>query len=170
MSARIAPAPPAQDPEGRALEQRISAARGEINALYAVLLNSPPVAHGWEQMLTAIRQKTGIPAHLRELVILRIAVLNRVEYEFNSHVPYARAAGVSEAKMAAVRSGDRPAFNDLENLVLDYTEVMTREIHVPDALFARIAAAFDSKARVELTATVAAYNMVSRFLAALQIT
>ena len=166
---RLAPAPPATAPDARALEDRIRAARGEINALYAALLNSPPVANGWEQMLTAIRQKTALAPHLRELVILRVAVINRVEYEFTSHVPYARAAGVSEAKLAAVRAGNLAAFDDMEQLVLEYAEVMTRDVQVPDALFARIADAFDAKGRVELTATVASYNMVSRFLAALEI-
>ncbi len=166
---RITPAPPATAPEAQVLEDRIRAARGEINALYAVLLNSPAVAHGWEQMLTAIRQQTGIAPHLRELVILRIAVINRVEYEFTSHVPYAKAAGVSDEKLAAVRSGDLSVFDEMERLVLDYAETMTRQVQVPDALFARVAAVFDQKGRVELTATAAAYNMVSRFLAALEI-
>ncbi len=169
MTPRIAPAPPAATPEGRALEERIRAARGEINPLYAALLNSPPVAHGWEQMLTAIRQKTDLPAHLRELVILRIAVLNRAAYEFASHLPHARAAGVPEEKLAGVRSGDPAPFAARERLVLEYTEAMTRAVEVPDALFARIADAFDPRGRVELTATIAAYNMVSRFLVALQI-
>ncbi len=169
MTPRIAPAPPAGDAAGRALEERIRAARGEINALYAALLNSPAVAHGWEQMLTAIRQKTAIPAHLRELIILRIAVINRVDYEFTSHVPYARAAGLSEEKLAAVRGDARAVFDEMERLVLEYTDVMTEKVHVPDDLFGRIAAAFDARGRVELTATVAAYNMVSRFLAALDI-
>lgn len=169
MNPRITPAPPATNMGDQELEQRIRAVRGEINPLYAALLNSPAVAHGWEQMLTAIRQKTAIPAHLRELVILRIAVINRAEYEFKSHVPYARAAGVTEAKMAAVRTGDMAAFTALETLVLEYAEAMTTGIQVPDALFSRIAAAFDQKGRVELTATVAAYNMVSRFLEALEI-
>ena len=166
---RIAPAPPAADTEASILEGRIRAARGEINALYAALLNSPPVAHGWEQMLTAIRQKTTLAPHLRELVILRVAVINRVAYEFTAHVPHARLAGVSEAKLAAVRSGDLAVFDEMERLVLEYADVMTRDIQVPDALFSRVAAAFDAKGRVDLTATVAAYNMVSRFLAALEI-
>jgi 4-carboxymuconolactone decarboxylase len=166
---RIAAAPPATDPDARALEERIRAARGEINALYGALLNSPPVAQGWEQMLTAIRQKTTLAPHLRELVILRVAVINRVEYEFTSHVPHARQAGISDAKLAAVRTDDRAAFDGMERLVLDYADVMTREVQVPDAVFARVAAAFNAQGRVDLTATVAAYNMVSRFLAALEV-
>ena len=46
---------------------------------------------------------------------------------------------------------------------------MTRDIDVPEALMDRIKARFDARAVVEIVATVAAYNMVSRFLEALQI-
>jgi alkylhydroperoxidase family enzyme len=46
---------------------------------------------------------------------------------------------------------------------------MTRDVHVPDEVFAAARAVFDDRLLVELTATVAAYNMVSRFLEAMQI-
>ena len=166
---RIAPAPPATTDAGREAEARIRHARGEISLLYQVLLNSLPVANGWENFLTAIRQKTSLKPSLRELVILRVAVLNRAPYEFEAHVAHARKAGLSEAQMAAVKTSDLSAFDDLERLVLEYTDAMTRDVQVPDALFARVKAAFDPAGRVDLTATIAAYNMVSRFLEALNV-
>ncbi len=46
---------------------------------------------------------------------------------------------------------------------------MTRDIDVPEALMDRIKVRFDARAVVEIVATVAAYNMVSRVLEALQI-
>jgi alkylhydroperoxidase family enzyme len=47
---------------------------------------------------------------------------------------------------------------------------MTRDIHVPDEIFAAVAAELgDPRLVVEAVATIAAYNMVSRFLEALQI-
>ncbi len=100
---RIGRAAPADSEAGRAVEARIRAARGDISALYGVLLNSVVVADGWEQLLTAIRQKTTLPPHLRELIILRIAILNRAEYEFSAHVPHALAAGLSAEQIDAVR-------------------------------------------------------------------
>jgi alkylhydroperoxidase family enzyme len=45
---------------------------------------------------------------------------------------------------------------------------MTREIHVPDAIFAAVRAHFDERETVELTATIGGYNLVSRFLEAVQ--
>ena len=57
-----------------------------------------------------------------------------------------------------------------ERAVLAYTDAMTRQVQVPDAVFQAARQAMGSdKLLVELTATVAAYNMVSRFLEALQV-
>jgi 4-carboxymuconolactone decarboxylase len=167
--ARINPAPTAASEEARAVEARILETRGEITGLYRILLNSPAVCAGWEQLLTAIRQKTGVPPRLRELIILRVAVLNGAPYEFTAHIPHARKAGISDAEMEAVKSGTISGFGDLEQRVLSYTDAMTRDVQVPDNLFLPIQAAFDAQGLVELTATIAAYNMVSRFLAALNV-
>jgi len=152
------------------IEARILAERGRVSLLYQVLLNSAPIAAGWERMLTAVRNQTDVPADLRELMILRVAVLNGATFEFEAHVPHAERAGVGPDKIAAVREAAVPAvFTPLEQLVLELTDAMTRDIVVPDALMARLQQHFDPKGVVELVATVAAYNMVSRLLVALNV-
>jgi alkylhydroperoxidase family enzyme len=60
-------------------------------------------------------------------------------------------------------------FSERERAVLAYADAMTLHVQVPDAIFAAVSAQFEPQQLVELTATVAAYNMVSRFLEALQI-
>jgi len=77
---------------------------------------------------------------------------------------------VSEEKIAAIELPqiDEP-FNALERKVLALTDAMTRDVQVPDAVFEPIASHFDLRAVTELVATIAAYNMVSRFLEALRI-
>lgn len=166
---RVPPVAPGTKPELSKLEARIMGARGRISPLYTVLLNSPAVASGWEQLLTAIRQETSVPPALRELAILRIAVLNGAEYEFEAHVPHALAAGMTQASIDGLREDDISSFASLEKLVLQYTDAITQDVLVPDALYARLDKAFDAKTLVELTATIAAYNMVSRFLIAMRI-
>jgi 4-carboxymuconolactone decarboxylase len=46
---------------------------------------------------------------------------------------------------------------------------MTRDIEVPDALYDQVRPHFDAQGQLDLVATIAAYNMVSRFLVALHI-
>jgi alkylhydroperoxidase family enzyme len=97
-------------------------------------------------------------------------VLNGADYEFEAHIPFALKAGVTEAQLDAMRAGRMPdGLEDADRAVLEYTEAMTREIRVDDALFARIRRHFDDQETVELTATIAGYNLVSRFLEAMRI-
>ncbi len=170
MTTRVAPITPGSRPELAAIEASILAERGEILLLYRVLLNSAPLAAGWEKMLTAVRNQSSLPAAVRELVILRVAALNRAPFEFDAHLPVARKAGISETKIAALHAQDvGETFTPLEQAILALTDTMTRNVQVPDAQFEPLRQYFDSRALVELVATVAAYNMVSRFLEALNI-
>ncbi|MGH8670232.1 MAG: carboxymuconolactone decarboxylase family protein [Burkholderiales bacterium] len=167
-SPRVAPIAPGTRPELAELEARIRGARGRLSPLYQVLLNSPQLAAGWEHLFTVIRQQTSVPARLRELAILRIAVLNGAGYEFEAHVPHALQAGMTQEAIDALRKGETGG-SKTETLVLRYTDAMTRELQVADALFDELKQHFDDKTLVELTATVAGYNMVSRFLIAMRI-
>jgi len=167
---RIELVEPGTRTELSSIEQSIVAERGRISALYRALLNSAPLAEGWEKLLTAIRNRSSLPSDLREIVILRVAVLNRAPFEFEAHLPVARHAGVSEEKLAALELPEiGEPFGVLERTVLALTDAMTRDVQVPDALFDPIAQHFDGRAVTELVATIAAYNMVSRFLEALRI-
>jgi 4-carboxymuconolactone decarboxylase len=160
------------DPALAPIEARIRAERGgEISLLYRALLNSPAIASGWERMLTAVRNRTDVPADLRELIILRVAILNRATFEFAAHEPYARAAGVGPAKIdALIRFPEtRDEFTGDEILVLTLTDRMTLDVEVPTELIDRAEGRFGAQGVVEVVATVAAYNMVSRFLVALNI-
>jgi AhpD family alkylhydroperoxidase len=167
--ARIA-YPDPDRPDLAPLAARIRAERGgRVLNLYRMLLHSPPVAEGWLAFLTAIRQKAALSARVRELVILRVAVLNAAEYEFKAHVPFAKAEGVSDAQVQGVRDGAMSLFDERERAALAYTDAMTRTIRVPDEVFAAVRRHFDDREIVELTATVGAYNLVSRFLEAIQV-
>jgi AhpD family alkylhydroperoxidase len=172
-SIRVPLVEPGTRPELSELEATIRAERGgEIAVLYQALLNSPSIASGWEKMLTAVRNRTTVPADLREIAILRVAVINRASFEFEAHAPHARKAGVSDEKIEAVRTwpSARALFTSDEQLVLDLADAMTRDVDVSAPLMDRVRARFDPRGVVEVVATVAAYNMVSRFLVALNIT
>lgn len=169
MKPRVPPVAPGTKPELAALEARIRGARGRISPLYTVLLNSPELASGWEQLFTAIRQRSSVPPALRELVILRVAVLNGAQYEFDAHVPHALAAGMTPENIERLRRHDSSGFDELELLVIRYTDAMTRDRVVPEDLYPQLDRHFDAKTLVELTATIAGYNMVSRFLIAMRI-
>jgi AhpD family alkylhydroperoxidase len=156
--------------DARPLVERIVAERGSVLHLYQMLLHSPPVAQGWLAYLTAIRQQSSLSPALRELVIMRVAILNRAPYEADQHAPIALKEGVTQAQLdelAQWESSQR--FTPEQRAVLELTDGMTRNVQVPAAAVAGVRKFLADREVVELVATVGAYNMVSRFLEALEI-
>ena len=165
------PYPDLSRPDVAPVAERIKAERGgKMLNLYHMLLHSPPVADGWRAFLTAIRQQCQLPGRARELAILRVAVLNGADYEFNAHASFAKKEGVTQAQLDEMRADRVPLdFTSADRAVLDCTDAMTRNIQVPDAVFAAVREHFPDREAMELVATVAAYNLVSRFLVAIQV-
>jgi len=164
------PEPDLIQPALAALIGRIKDERaGTLLNLYRMLLHSPPLADGWRELMTAIRQHATLPGRMRELVILHIAVINGADYEFRAHVPFALTEGITQAQIDALKSGRIEGLSEAECAVLAYARAMTIEVRVPDPLFDDVRRQLSAREIVELTATIAAYNMVSRFVEALQI-
>ena len=153
------------------LVQRISAERGHVLHLYQMLLHSPPLADGWLYYLTRVRQQLQLPGDLRELVIMQIAHLNGAPYEAAQHAPIARREGVSEAQLAALPAWSEAAalFSPVQQAALALADTMTRVVQVGAEQMAGVRALLGERQTVELVGVIAAYNMVSRFLQALQI-
>ncbi|EAQ92279.1 hypothetical protein CHGG_00514 [Chaetomium globosum CBS 148.51] len=163
--------------EEAAIVSRIQARRAPrpLQPLDLALLHAPAVADGWNSFLGAVRTRTGLAADLREIAISRVAVVNRAWYEWAHHAPLAEQGGVSKLGMEAVRREEELRLEDPvpEGLtaqqwaVVCYAEEMTRNVQVRDETFAKLREMFGEKEIVEITATVACYNCVSRFLVAL---
>jgi len=157
-------------PEAQPLVQRIVAERGSVLHLYQMLLHSPPLAEGWLVYLTAVRQRLSLAGDLRELVIMRVAQLNGAPYEAQQHEPIARQEGVTQAQLDALSAWEASTvFDETTRAVLALCDTMTRHVQVPQATLAAVRQHLGERQTVELAATIAAYNMVSRFLEAMHI-
>ena len=186
--------PPSSDPSTAAAYAQLSARRSPnpLLQLDLALLHSPPVAQGWSSFLGSIRTQTTLPADVRELSICRVAILNGADYEWEHHVPILREAGVAGRAVEEVKSrkawqgwiredtdtgaeeGDKPhddcgGLDEKQRALLAYTDAMTVGVKVSDEIFGELKKCFDERHIVEITATVAAYNCVSRFLVALDV-
>lgn len=145
---------------------------GHLTPLDQMLLHSTPIADGWNSLLAAIRTRTGLPADIRELAILRVAALNGADYEWDAHEPVAHRAGLAREQTESLRvdaADAEVALSAAQRAALHYTDAMTRDVEVPDEVFHGLRGHFDDKQIVELTATIGTYNMVSRFLVALRV-
>lgn len=119
---------------------------------------------------SSILTEQELDGKLRELAILRVAHLTGANYEWTQHVPIALQCGASEAQVAAISDGAAsPAFNDLEQKVLAFTDELTRNVRVSDATFQALAALLPSRQLVELTLAASFYGLAARVMEVFQI-
>lgn len=154
--------------EAAPVVQRIVAERGGLLNLYRMLLHAPPVAEGWLRLMTAVRQRSTLSGRLRELVILWIGIENGAAYEVAAHTPIGLAEGIGQEQIDALAHWESAGcFDAGERAALAYAQAMTRSVHVPDTVATEVRVHFNAREVVELTVTIASYNMVSRFLEAI---
>jgi 4-carboxymuconolactone decarboxylase len=153
------------------VEKFRSGRRGRLINVYRMLLNSPALAESWFNHSNAVRWKTALDGRLREIIIIRLAHLTGSQYVLRQHVPaLALADGVSPSECDALADWRTSQFFSAgERAALAYADVMTREIVVPDEVFAEVARHFDHRRIVELTVLIGSYNMNARVLQALEL-
>ncbi|KAK3639498.1 hypothetical protein LTR56_012469 [Elasticomyces elasticus] len=159
------------------------------------LLHNPAIADGYSSLMGAIRTQSSFPLALAELAICYVAVLNGAVYEWTAHAPIALKAGArrsvlesvlerswrwkrsgasvaSEAEQGSEGGGGKEGLlvSDDEELVLEFTEQSTENVKVEEGLMERLKARWTDQQVMELVITVGGYNMVSRFLVALDVT
>ena len=149
---------------------------GTLINLDKALLWSEPLARAWNVYLGTVRSGLPTSFKLRELGICTVALLTGAAYEYHHHAPDFLKAGGTQAELDALNERVKvnardvvahPALGEVEQLVIQYAAQMTVDVKVSDKLFAALRQHFDTTELVELTSSIATYNMVARFLVAL---
>ncbi len=166
-------------PQPAELVAAIEARRGgALINLDKALLWSEPLARGWNVYLKAVRTELPTDRRLRELAICTVALLTGARYEYHHHAPDFLTAGGKQEQLDALAahiSKDpssavmESALSVVEKIVIQYAAQMTLHVKVQDEVFAQMQQHFDTTALVEITSSIATYNMVARFLVALGI-
>jgi AhpD family alkylhydroperoxidase len=169
---RIPLVDPNATPEIAALVEKIRGARGgQLHVFYQALLHSPDLAAAWFEFNNAVRFQTTLDDRTREIVIMRVATLTGCDYVWKVHeTKYAGAAGLTSQQVAALRDWRKlGGFDAREQALLAYIDAMTRDVAVPDPVFAELGRHYSTRETAELTVLVGAYNMQTRVLRAFDI-
>jgi alkylhydroperoxidase family enzyme len=171
---RVQPWTEALAPRNRELVAAIESRRGgTLLNLDRMLLWSEPLARGWNGYLRAIRTELSLSPFLRELAICVVARLTGADYEYHHHAPELAKAGATDAQLAALDDPDAAATNllydPLQRAVIHFAIASTRDVKIPDPVFEELKRHLSPTEIVELVAATATYNMVARFLVALDV-
>jgi 4-carboxymuconolactone decarboxylase len=119
----------------------------------------------------ALERSTRVPMALKELASVKAASVAGCAFCLDIGSWLARTHGVTEEQLRELSDHrESAAFSDVEKLVLDYADAMSRApVEVSDGLFAALRSHFDERQLVELTGAIAWENHRARFNAALDV-
>lgn len=121
--------------------------------------------YGFMKFGNALLLKSALEPVLREIMILRVGYLSDATYEIHQHEKIARHVGMTEKKIAALPKGENDdVFDDLENLVIRFTDEIVHGVKANDETFEAMAERFDHRQMNEAVLTVGFYMMVCRYL------
>jgi alkylhydroperoxidase family enzyme len=147
--------------------ERFRAEGREPIALYRALANTPALLRSYSVLARSLRHDATSDRRLRELVILRTALLTGSAYEWSHHRPMAIDAGVTREQLGALSAWDESGlFDDSERAALRCADAV-HGLEVTDAAFAELESAVGSAGAVEIVLTASFYEAVARLVQAL---
>jgi alkylhydroperoxidase family enzyme len=133
--------------------------------LFRMMAGGEGLLHGFVRLGNHLLYKTKLDPVLREIAIIRVGVLSRASYEQFHHRLIARQLKMSDTLIAAIAQGpDDPAFDDLQRLVMRYSDDVVANVRASDKTFQPLRDRLPLIELQELTVTIGYYMMACRFL------
>jgi AhpD family alkylhydroperoxidase len=106
-----------------------------------------------------------LSARQRELLILRVALLRRCDYEWAQHVLLGKAAGIQAEEIARVSEGpDAPGWTLIERSLLKAADELVADGAVSGDTWNALKDEFDDQQLMDVVFTVGAYELVAMAL------
>jgi len=147
------------------IDHLLAGERGGANGPFNVLLRSPEVGDLGAQFGGAMRFRTGLPADVREVIIIMTGRYWMAQYEWNAHKNAALQNGVNPAIVDAIATGKRPAGMppDMEIAYNLIDELLTTH-QATDATFKAAKEKYGEKGVVDMIGLSGWYGLVSMLL------
>ena len=136
---------------------------------YNALLRSPELGKRMFALLDYLRFNTSVPRRLNEFAILIQARLWTSQVEWLAHYPLALKEGISEATLADLKAGRRPAsMKPDEAAVYDLCMEISTTHKVADATYRRAAQVLNEQQLVDLLTLSGTYTTLAMMMNAVE--
>jgi 4-carboxymuconolactone decarboxylase len=156
--------PPPLDELDQATAELLALASGPDGAprlTIGVLAHHPPLVGPFLEWAAALALQGALATRDHELLALRTAWLCGSDFEWDEHVGYARAAGLSFDEIERVRAGPDAGWDGRERSLLQAADELHRHQAITDATWSTLAAHHERAALVEVLYVVGQYTMLS---------
>jgi alkylhydroperoxidase family enzyme len=137
----------------------------KLNVARMIANASDAVFQNFSRLGNSLMTRGKLNGKLREIAILRNARVCQSLYEYTQHVPIAKSTGLSDEQIAAIDNWEGArCFNELELLVLRFTDEIARNVKGDRATLAALQKHLGPGEIVELIMAVGFWGMVARLL------
>jgi 4-carboxymuconolactone decarboxylase len=154
---RIVGGPRSRGPQHFALTDGRGGLRGPFNAF----LLAPELGQSVQELGAGIRYRTRLGARSREAAILLVAARWGSEFEREAHEAVGRAAGLSDAELGVLATGEAPDFPDPEETACARLTAALLDGDVDDAQWRELVPRVGLERFFELTVLVGYYSMLA---------
>ncbi|HXZ89354.1 MAG TPA: carboxymuconolactone decarboxylase family protein [Candidatus Binataceae bacterium] len=137
----------------------------KLNVARMIANSSDAVFQNFSRLGNSLMTRGKLDKKLREIAILRNARVCGSLYEYTQHVPIAKSTGLSDEQIAAIDNWESAkCFNDLERLVLRFTDEVARYVKGTRATLEALQKSLGPGEIVELIMAIGFWGMVARIL------
>lgn len=156
------PDPAGMTPAQRTIHDDVLRTRGNVQGPFLAWLLSPGFAQPAQQLGAFCRYGTSLSLQESELLILLVASHYACAGERQIHEPIARAAGLGEQVLSAIRAGRPPPLEaPRQRLLAELAGQLLTTRRLPDALYARAVELLGEAALVEVVGLIGYYALVA---------
>ncbi len=135
---------------------------GRLLGPYNAMLYSPAVGGPLQELGTALRFRTSFTKREREIATLVLAARVRSDYEWYAHESLGRGAGLTDADLDRLRTGEEPVLADArERIVYEATRALAADGDLSGPVLAEATATLGRTAMVELVTLVGYYSALA---------
>lgn len=163
---RFPPVPEAAltEAQRRTIANIVSGPRGKVSGPFITLLRSPELADRTQALGAYLRYDSVIPLRLREWGIIVTAQCWRQSFEWHTHAPLARKAGVSREAIADLAAGHVPECAEDEAVIYDFVFQAHEDRAVDDKTYEAALALLGEQGVVELAGLCGYYALLALVL------
>ena len=127
--------------------------------LMSTLARHPKLARAYLRFGGYLLTSSTLPARIREQAILRVAHRRGCTYEWTHHVRIAQQAGLSDAEIAAARTGETN--DEFDRAIFTAVDELDEKSNLSDETWTVLCGRLDERQRMDLVFTIAGYTALA---------
>jgi alkylhydroperoxidase family enzyme len=130
--------------------------------LLGTLVHHPELTRAFLRFSVYLLSGSTLPPRVREQVILRVAHRRSCDYEWTHHVTIGKKAGLSDADIEAIKSGNPT--DEFDRAVVGAVDELEEKSNLSDQTWSALGERLDERQRMDLIFTIGGYAALAMAL------